>query len=77
MAIVGIEMDQVRRTAEGDIPVPISMAYNHHHDTAVVGKGTELEEMEMHDPRLAASPYGSRHFVRLDHGKVGAPGVYD
>ena len=30
MAIVGFEVDQVRRTPEGDVPVPINMAYNHH-----------------------------------------------
>merc|ERR1740117_1733811 len=49
------------------------MAYNHHHDTAVVGKDTELEEMDMHDSRVQTSPNGPRHFIRLDHGKVWAP----
>ena len=71
MAIVGIEMDQVRRTPQGDVSVPISMAYNHHHDTAVVGKSAALEELDMHElPRDVA---GARHYMRLDKGKVWAP----
>lgn len=68
MAIVGIEMDQVRKTPDGDVSVPITLAYNHHHDTAVVGKGTRLEEVDMHDPRRFAA---GREYIRLDHGKVG------
>ena len=38
MAIVGIEMDQVRKTPQGDVPVPINMAYNHHHDVSDAGE---------------------------------------
>lgn len=79
MAIVGLEMDQVRKGAGPsgeDVSLPITLAYNHHHDTAVVGSNTELEELDMHDRRLAESPYGNRHFVRLDHGKVWAPKRY-
>jgi hypothetical protein len=37
----------VRKDACGpgcDVSVPISMAYNHHHDTAIVGKGSHMEE---------------------------------
>eukprot|EP00039_Didymoeca_costata_P007144 m.96763 g.96763 ORF g.96763 m.96763 type:complete len:478 (-) comp13558_c0_seq3:1265-2698(-) len=52
MAIVGIEMDQVRRTPQGDVSVPINMAYNHHHNTMVVGKGARMEELAGDDPRL-------------------------
>ena len=44
MAIVGLEVDQVRRTPQGDVRVPINMAYNHHHDTAVVGAKARLEK---------------------------------
>jgi len=61
MAIVGLEMDQVRKGAGPngeDVSLPITLAYNHHHDTAVVGADTELEEVDMHDPRIAQSPYG-------------------
>jgi hypothetical protein len=53
MAIVGIEMDQVRKTADGDVPVPISIAYNHHHNTMILGKGTSMEELHISDPRVA------------------------
>ena len=45
MAIVGIEMDQVRRGAGPggeDVSVPINCAYNHHHNTAIVGAGTRM-----------------------------------
>ena len=67
MAIVGIEMDQVRKTPEGDVSVPISMAYNHHHDTAVVGHGSALEELPSDHPRAKAA---GRAYVRLDKGMV-------
>lgn len=71
MAIVGIEMDQVRRTPQGDIPVPISMAYNHHHDTAVIGKGTHLEKVSMDDPRVH---YLKGHeYIMLSGHKVWLP----
>ena len=35
MAVVGFEVDQVMRTAEGDISVPINVAYNHHFESKV------------------------------------------
>ena len=35
MAIVGWEIDQVRRTPKGDVSVPISAAYNHHYNRYV------------------------------------------
>ncbi len=31
MAVVGFEADQIRRTPEGDVSVPINVAYNHHY----------------------------------------------
>jgi hypothetical protein len=42
--IIGMESDQVRKGAGPngeDVSVPITMSYNHHHDTAVVGKGSQ------------------------------------
>jgi len=63
MAIVGFEVDQVRKTPEGDVSVPINMAYNHHHDTAVHGKSSHLEKMDQMDARI---PKSSRDFIRLD-----------
>lgn len=55
MAIVGIEMDQVRRTPEGDVSVPINMAYNHHHNTMVIGKGASMERVPIDDSRVVAA----------------------
>ena len=67
IAIVGLEMDQVRRTPQGDVSVPINVAYNHHHDTAVVGKGAHLVEVERDDPRLVKA--GRKH-IRLSGMKA-------
>jgi hypothetical protein len=67
IAIVGLEMDQVRRTPQGDVSVPISVAYNHHHDTAVVGKGAHLVEVERDDPRFVNA--GRKH-IRLSGMKA-------
>ena len=40
------------------------MQYNHHHDTAVVGKGAKLVEVDASkDPRVQG-----RNYVRLDKG---------
>ena len=49
MAVVGYEVDQVRRTPDGDVSVPISMAYNHHHDAFFVGKGSKMQKVR-YDP---------------------------
>lgn len=68
MAIVGYEIDQVRKTPEGDVSVPITLAYNHHHDTAVVGTGSHMETMDRNDPRIKG-----RNYVRLDKGKAWVP----
>jgi hypothetical protein len=70
MAIVGIEMDQVRKGAGPngeDISVPINVAYNHHHDTAVVGKGSSLEKVDRHHPKVKQA---GREYIRLDGGQV-------
>ena len=67
IAIVGLEMDQVRKTPKGDVPVPINVAYNHHHDTAVVGKAARLVEVERDDPRFEQV---GRDYVRLSGMKA-------
>lgn len=41
MAIVGWEIDQVRRTPEGDVSVPINACYNHHYNLYVAGAAGE------------------------------------
>lgn len=43
MAVVGIEADQVRRTKDGDISLPITVAYNHHYGFNLLGKGTRMK----------------------------------
>ena len=68
MAIVGIETDQVRKTPQGDVRVPISVSYNHHHDSAVVGKGTRLVRVHRDDPR--AKNADPRKRIRLSHEHV-------
>jgi hypothetical protein len=73
MAIVGIEMDQVRKTPAGDVSVPINMAYNHHHDTAVVGSGSTMEELDRTHPKALDAKASGGGFVRLDMGKAWVP----
>jgi len=64
MAIVGMEMDQVRKTPDGEKSVPITWTYNHHHDTAVVGKKARLEKIHKSDPRMESV---GRDYIRLSH----------
>ena len=42
------------------------MAYNHHHDTAVIGKGSRLEVVDKHE----AMATKGRDYIRLDKGKA-------
>lgn len=56
MAVVGFEANQVRRTAQGDVPVPIDVVYNHHFESNMVGARAALERIEFDgpdDPRIA------------------------
>ena len=78
MAIIGYEVDQVRRKGdkdfdgsilEEDVSVPINAAYNHHHDTAVVGSGTHLEEVSRDE---AMASHG-REYIRLSHNRAWVP----
>ena len=69
MAIVGMERDQVRKGAGPngeDVSVPITMAYNHHHDTAVVGGGSHLEIVDRHEAMASQG----RDYIRLDTGQA-------
>jgi len=68
MAIVGFEADQVRRTPDGDVSVPISASYNHHYVTTMVGAKAQFEAVQLEgpeDPRLAHLPM-SGHGVAYD-----------
>ena len=71
MAIVGIETDQVRKTPQGDVRVPISASYNHHHDTAVVGKGSHLVDLPKDDPRVKRA--GQGNYIPLSGGRAWLP----
>ncbi len=55
MAIVGYETDSVRKTPQGDVSVPINMAYNHHHDVYLTGKHSSMEKVR-YDPRDLTIP---------------------
>ena len=59
-------MDQVRRTADGDVPVPINIAYNHHHNTMITGKATSMQKVAMGDPRVAAA--GPHGYMKMSGG---------
>ena len=45
MSIVGYETDAVRKTPQGDVSVPINMAYCHHHDVYFTGKHSRMERV--------------------------------
>jgi hypothetical protein len=47
MAIVGFEADQVRKTPQGDVGVPINMAYNHHYGATLTGKGSSMQRIRV------------------------------
>ena len=47
MAIVGFEADQVRKTPQGDVSVPINMAYNHHYGATLIGKGSSMQRIRV------------------------------
>jgi len=42
MAVVGYEVDQVRKTPSGDVSVPITWAYNHHYCAWLTSRKTRL-----------------------------------
>lgn len=48
MAIVGWEIDQVRRTPDGDVSVPISACYNHHYVSVMIGAEARFRKVVAH-----------------------------
>ena len=50
MAIVGWEIDQVRRTSEGDVSVPINALYNHHFNGVIIGKEASFRKVTLTGP---------------------------
>ena len=65
IAIVGYEVDQVRKTQEGDVSVPINMAYNHHHDATVLGSGSRMEKVpyDATDPAVGPMYRQNPHYM--------------
>ena len=59
MAVVGFELDQVRKTDKGDVSVPMTVAYNHHFEATMIGKGASFRKTtRMEDPHAAAHDMG-------------------
>jgi hypothetical protein len=70
IAIVGYEVDQVRKGAGPngeDVSVPINMAYNHHHDAFIVGKGSRMEKVSYDPLDVTISPMARAdpHFMNI------------
>ena len=79
MAIIGFETDQVRRTPDGDVPLPINVAYNHHFESTLTGSKSVLERVELGGPDDPRRRHHSGHGSPLaDHAWVVrelAPGI--
>ena len=45
LAVIGYETDQVMRTEDGDISVPITHAYNHHYCAYMSGSLSEMRQV--------------------------------
>jgi len=58
MAITGYEVDQVMKTPNGDVPVPITHAYNHHYVSFLNSEHVEMKHV--HAP-AGAKPHGCGH----------------
>lgn len=67
MAIVGWEIDQVRRTPKGDVSVPISASYNHHYTSQLVGAKARFRKVKADGPN---SPLGALLLKQSGHGMV-------
>lgn len=50
MAVVGWEIDQVRRTPDGDVSVPISASYNHHFGSTIIGAAASFRKVTLDGP---------------------------
>merc|ERR1719293_291539 len=50
MAIVGWEIDQVRKTPDGDVSVPISASYNHHFNSNIIGSDARFRKVMLSGP---------------------------
>ena len=79
MALVGFEADQVRRTPDGDVSVPITVAYNHHYGSTMLGKGSRMERVRMSETKdhraMHPGPEPGWAEIPVEHtaSKSGAP----
>jgi len=70
-AIVGYEIDQVRKTPQGDVSVPITASYNHHYVTQITGVNTKFKKTKLSgpsDPR-AMKIKSQNHGMNLDYNQ--------
>ncbi|KAK3243851.1 hypothetical protein CYMTET_29564 [Cymbomonas tetramitiformis] len=67
MAIIGWEIDQVRRTSNGDVSVPISASYNHHYVSQLIGAKARFRKVKVDGPH---SPLGAELLRQSGHGAV-------
>ena len=67
IAVVGYETDSVRKTAQGDVSVPINMAYNHHHDVYLTGKHSSMQKVRYDPTDLTIPPMmrGDPEFLEI------------
>ena len=75
MAVIGYESDQVRKTPDGDVSVPITWAYNHHYIAYLMGANSKLVKA---DPKTFlegefSNMYDEREFY-VPQDVDGAPG---
>ena len=61
MAVVGFEVDQVFKTPEGDVSVPINVAYCHHFEFTMIGKDAKVERIELTGPDDLRAPKNMGH----------------
>ena len=69
MAITGYESDQVQRTPDGDKPLPITAAYNHHYTGYVNSKTAKLVRSRPENPALAGHMADSQGLVSTFQGE--------
>ena len=76
MAIIGYEVDQVRKkgdkdfdgsTLQEDVSVPINVAYNHHHDAFFTGRHSRMEKVayDPHDHSISPIQRADPNFLHI------------
>lgn len=71
MAIIGYEMDQVFKTENGDVSVPITWAYNHHYEAYLVGSNAEIVDIEFtNDSDLGEYNHGAKKTWKILEGEI-------